>query len=123
MACAGVPEEDERGGLFPYRDAIVRVDPLVVETSQRQPPRVAGASIVLRPGPSIHREMLARSLECHLARRIVCTDPQSCPLELGRVLVDVRDAGSAVVVDVRTDSPTRAPEMLRRAMALAPSVR
>lgn len=32
-ACAGVPEDSARQGLFPYRDAIERVEPLKVEIS------------------------------------------------------------------------------------------
>jgi hypothetical protein len=118
-----VPDDAGAQGLFPYGDAIERVEPLMVEVSQKQPARIAGATLYLHPVQGVPPEWLGHLLECHLAHRVPCADGASCPLEVGRLTIDEHTAGSSVVVTIQASSGEAGVEALRRARALARPMR
>ncbi len=122
-ACADVWEDASAGGPLGFKDAIVRVEPLKIEVSQKEPPRLEGATVYVRQIDGVSPASIWHVLECHLTRRVPCADGEVCPPEIGRLQMDERTAGTTVVIDVRAASPESAREALRRARALTQTSR
>jgi hypothetical protein len=118
-ACQGVPEEDIGPGIFKYKGSIDRVEPLYVEVSPKMPSQLAGARIYVRAQPTLTPEWLERVFGCHIAHHASCPAGESCPLDVGRVRLDVRSTGPGYVVTVQAAGPESGAEVLRRARALA----
>jgi hypothetical protein len=89
--------------------------------------RLRGARVHLRPAPSLSRELLQRSLECHQSRvalgavEQLADDPYVLP---GAWLdIDVDSEGDGFVVAVRVDKLADAKAILERARRFATSRR
>ena len=87
--------------------------------SQKELPVLVGARLYVRPTEKLTTEWLSRVLACHMTKRVPCPANESCPLEVGKVDIDVSSAGSAFVVTVTSTHPAAAREVLRRSKALA----
>jgi hypothetical protein len=116
-ACAGVSNEEAAGGIT--RFTVERAEPETRQVSQKELPALVGARLYVRPTEKLTPEWLSRVLSCHMTKRMPCPSNESCPLEVGKVEVDVSSAGTAFVVLVTSSDPASAREVLRRGKALA----
>jgi hypothetical protein len=84
--------------------------------------RVVGASIVLRAVPGLTAEWLQRLVDCHLARNAALghdvPEMPDCPLVPRGVSARVRSVGNGFAVDVRSEDPDVAADVLARARRL-----
>lgn len=125
QACTGLSEDDRATSPLERRDDIASVDPLV-ETSESskggKTARQVGATVTLRAVPGLTSEYLQRLVECHLARNAALghavPEMPDCPLVPKGVTARVRSAGTGFAVDVRSDDPDTAREVLARAKRL-----
>jgi hypothetical protein len=116
-SCAGVSNEEAAGGVT--RFTVERAEPETRHVSQKERPALVGARLYVRPTDTLTPEWLSRVLACHMTKRVPCPSNESCPLEVGKVDVDVSSAGTAFVVVVTSLDPASAREVLRRGKALA----
>jgi hypothetical protein len=83
-----------------------------------------GASVTFRAVPGLTAEWLQRIVECHVARNNALGNnvPEMayCPLVPKGVTAKVNSVGNGFAVEIRSDDPDTAKEVLRRAQALKP---
>ena len=124
-ACAGIPEEDRNKGPFFQSEAIASITPLIVEEYPRSNPplqRMAGAIVTVRAGPGMTAEWLQRLVDCQLAHNAALA--QSAPDLAGSPLIHrgtvatVRSTGSGFAIEIRSNEPKIATEILARAQRL-----
>ena len=82
---------------------------------------LAGAQLELRPSPGLTGEMLERGLMCHAAQVMLGHAP-AAPSEPyafadGWVKIEVKSGHGAFIVSLSAEDPTRAREVLGRALA------
>lgn len=123
-ACRGVPEADRDISPFFHREAILDVRRLTRDkgsgpASVRQD---AGATIVLLPAVGVTAERLQRVVECHLSRNAALghdvPEMAYCPLVPNGVAANVSSAANGFAVNISSEDPATAAEILRRARTL-----
>lgn len=123
-ACAGIAEEDRAESPFAHREDIRSVSELEEERRSGRQTRdvLVGATVEFRAVPELTEEWLQRLVDCHLARNASLGHQiegmDYCPLVPAGVQADVRSVGDGFAIDVRSDDPQTAREVLRRAKAL-----
>ena len=123
-ACNGIDPEDRDESPFFHREDIVSVAPADRTVSQGKQTRsvAAGATIKFRAVPMLTAEWLQHEINCHLARAAAVgfemPEMNYCPLMLKGVAAMVSSAGDGFVVQVTSDDPNTAKEVLTRAQAL-----
>jgi hypothetical protein len=121
-ACSGVAIADRDISPFSRRqeiEAIAIVGPRATNSVNGYDTADRGAAVTFRAVPGLTREWFQRILNCHQARNAALGYPAGemldCPLNLKGVDVVVESAGPRFVVEVTSDDPTMAREILRRA--------
>lgn len=122
-ACAGlsaaernltfiVPAKDVEG-VVPLREQRFHV------SRSNALPVLTGAIIYVRPESGLTVDRLQRISSCHVAE--VAGHADGCPLLVPGAVTSVRFDGNRFVVEVRSDNPERAGDILRRAQDLTSS--
>lgn len=129
-ACAGFSVDDRVISPFERTSEIAGVEPFVRRTdpyTAGSRERVVGAVVTFRAVPGMTTEWLQRLVDCHLARNAalghVVPEMPNCPLVPAGVRARVRPAGTGFAVEIDSDDPDVAREILARAERLAPSAR
>ncbi|MBI4817425.1 MAG: hypothetical protein HY791_14280 [Deltaproteobacteria bacterium] len=124
-ACVGIDPDDRDTSPFDHVEDIARVEALVERNGipgKTGSQRALGAVITFRAVPGLTAEWLQRVVDCHLARNAslghVVPEMPSCPLVPNGVRARVSSAGDGFAVEVRSDDPTTAGEILSRAEKL-----
>lgn len=125
QACAGIAEDDRAMSPFEHSADLESVEPLVERTYSSKAGtagRQVGALVTFRAVPGLTAEWLQREIDCHLARNAalghVVPEMPDCPLVPKGVSARVRSAGAGFAVEVRSDDPDTAREVLARAQRL-----
>jgi hypothetical protein len=115
-ACAGLSQNDRDVSPFAHVEDIVRVEPIGPGA------HVEGARVFFGFVPGLSRPRFQQIVDCHVARADAVghdmPEESFCPLVPPNVKALVRDASDGFVVDVTSDEPGAAREVLRRAQAL-----
>ena len=123
-ACSGIDSEDRDVSPFYHREDIASVAPFDRTVNQGKQSRsvAAGATIRFRAVPMLTTEWLQHEINCHLARGAAVgfemPEMNYCPLMLKGVTATASSAGDGFVVQVTSDDPNTAKEILTRAQAL-----
>lgn len=123
-ACVGMAEGDRDMSPFMHTEDIATVTPLNEGASSGKSPsyRMAGATIIFRAVPGMTAEWMQRLVDCHLARNSalghVAPEMPNCQLVPKGVTARVKSAGDGFAVEVRSDDPATAREVLDRAERL-----
>jgi hypothetical protein len=128
-ACAGLGPSDRDMSPFEHREDIVDVRPLRLnefDARTKTPPEMmVGAVVTFRAVPGLTAEWLQRVVNCHLARNAalghVVPEMPDCPLVPRGVEARVSSAGEGFAVEIRSNEPKVAREVLARAQRLAPA--
>ena len=122
QACVGISESDRAMSPFEHAGDIASVEGLYDRTTSSKTgtsSRLAGAVVTFRAVPGLTAEWLQRSIDCHLARNAslghVVPEMPNCPLVPRGVSARVRSTGTGFAVEVRSDDPDTAREILARA--------
>lgn len=120
QACVGVAELDRALSPFSHPEDVAAVAPLRTTVA---PVRLEGALIAFQSVEGMTAPRLERLVTCHLARNACLDDGAKdvayCPLALKNVKATVtQTADGLFAIAVRSDDPTVAEEILRRAQAL-----
>lgn len=119
-ACSGVSELDKTMSPFSHPEDVAAVTPLKTAGAS---PRPEGALITFRAVDGMTSSRLEKLVNCQLARN-ACLDNAAaemayCPLVLKNVKATVTPAADGLFgIAVRSDDPTIAQEVLKRAEAL-----
>lgn len=121
-ACVGIPEDDRVISPFERSDDIASVEPFLLHVPVDEPSsyrRPVGAVVTFRAVPGLTAEWLQREIDCHLARNTavgnVVPEMPDCPLVPRDVEAHVRATGTGFAVELRSDDPETAREILDRA--------
>lgn len=113
FACAGIPEREQGHSVFSHVRSIDRVEPVY------NGDRLAGVRIEFKPVRGLTADWLRRDVECHRARwAALGKDPAWMPMDptlVDSATIDVRDAGSTVIVVVTSPEREQAANALARA--------
>lgn len=115
-ACAGVAPDDRDMSPFARREEIVSAAQL------RRGETPVGAVVFFKALPGMSPAALQQIVECHLARNaalgFAVPEMDYCPLVLRGVRAEVVSAPDGFAVRIRSDDPSVAKEIWRRAEAL-----
>lgn len=116
--CMGISDTPAQDLLVDLREDVDRVD-AVRETMKTRPfvSYTVGADVHVRARQGMTAQWLARLAECHAVREaagMACTSAE-CPLGLPRVKTTVSSTPSGFTVELRSDDPAIAREIVRRA--------
>jgi hypothetical protein len=109
---------------FMHRQDIASVQELVTKTTggKATSARQMGAVVVLRAVPGLTAQWLQRAVDCHLARNAALghnvPEMPYCPLVPNGVAATVTATATGFAVEMRSDDPAVAHEILRRAQGL-----
>jgi hypothetical protein len=123
-ACAGLSDHDRDTSPFAHREDIAAVAELDLprRASYRTVSHLAGATITFRAVPGMTAEWLQRVLDCHLARAAAVghdmPEMPYCPLVPKGVTAAVSRVDKGFDVDVSSDDPDVAREILARSRTL-----
>ena len=126
-ACAGIDEADRAMSPFDHTEDIASVTPITEpHTAGKTITQVTkGATITFRAVPGMTAEWLQRAVDCHIARNAslgnVVPEMPNCPLVPAGVQARVTSTGSGFAVEIRSDDPAAAADVLARAQRLVPS--
>ena len=128
-ACNGVAVADRDISPFSRKQDIEGASALYMEGigSSENPAakELVGAAVTFRAVPGLTGEWFQRIVDCHLARNASLGHPvdamPDCPLVLKNVSAVVKSAGPGFVVEVSSDDPAVAREILGRAQRDASS--
>ncbi len=119
--CAGISTAPAQDFLVDLRDDVDRVEavhePITTKVSVTHS---LGADVHVRAKPGMTAQWLARLAECHAVGEsagAVCTTSE-CPLRLARVTTSVSTTDDGFILAIRSDDPTVAREIVRRAQAV-----
>jgi hypothetical protein len=119
--CSGLSEDDRDESPFDHLEDIESVQPLL-GAAKTAPPPLLGATVQFRGRPGLSAAWLQRVMDCHLARTDALghdlPDMPDCPMVPAAVRARVRAAGDGFAVDLTSDDPASAKEVLRRAQRL-----
>lgn len=120
--CAGLPEEDRDESPFDHLEDIDSVQPLFGPAKGGASPPLLGATVRFRGRPGLTAAWLQRVMDCHLARTDALghdlPDMPDCPMVPAAVRARVAAAGDGFAVDLSSEDPASAQEILRRAQRL-----
>ncbi len=115
-ACEGVSEEDRDLSPFAHVEDIQHIEQL---GSSAHPD---GIRAIFKKMPGLSRAMLQKIIDCHIARADAMghdvPEESYCPLVPPNVKAVVTEAPGGFIVDVTTDDPKAAKEVVRRGFAL-----
>lgn len=123
-ACDGITEEDRDMSPFAHSDDVREVSALEEErpAGKSKTVRQVGATVVFRAMPGLTAEWLQRIVDCHLARNAALghdmPEMAYCPLVPRGVTAKVRSVGDGFAVEVRSDDPETAKQILARAQGI-----
>jgi hypothetical protein len=123
-ACIGVPDEDREMSPFHHREDIASVTPLMVgvPNADGEYSKIGGAVVTFRAVKGMTGQWLQRVVDCHIARNAalghVVPEMSDCPLVPKDVTAYVRPTETGVAVEIRSDNPRSAVEVLTRAERL-----
>lgn len=124
-ACVGLSEEDRAMSPFEHHADIAGVEAFTQPTaSSKAGPtrRDAGATVTFRAVPGLTAEWLQRLVDCHLARNAALghdvPEMPNCPLVPRGVVAHARSTGAGFAVDIESNDPDTAREILERAHRL-----
>ena len=123
-ACAGIDADDRDMSPFDHREDISSVVPFerTIQSGKQTSKQLAGATVTFRAVPMLTTEWLQHEVNCHLARAAAVgfdmPEMNYCPLMLKGVQATVSAAGDSFLVQVVSDDPNTAKEILSRAQAL-----
>ena len=121
-ACAGLGSHDRDLSPFFHVEDIASVKLLGDQDRAGRPRSGAGARIVFRKVPGLTADSLRRIVDCHRARAAsvgyVMPEMSYCPLALKDVKATVSPAAEGLAVEVTSDDPAVAAEIVRRTRAL-----
>ncbi|MCI0570459.1 MAG: hypothetical protein L0Y66_06885 [Myxococcaceae bacterium] len=113
---------------FEHVEDIASVEELIIRTGGPKvgpTAKLVGATVTFRAVPGMTAEWLQRVVDCHLARNAalghVVPEMPDCPLVPKGVQAQVRSTGSGFAVEIRSDDPATAREILSRAQRLLPA--
>jgi len=116
--CAGVPPKEQELGVMAYRDAVGNAQPLkeTYLVGKTKFEHARGVQIAVRAQPNITGPWLARVATCHiaLARSGRITPSENDPLMVAGATVQVDEAYTGYVVNVRVTDDKSAAEVVRR---------
>jgi hypothetical protein len=124
QACSGIDAADRDESPFYHREDISTVAPLerTVKNGKQSTTVAAGATVTFRAVPMLTAQWLQHEINCHLARAAAVgfdmPEMSYCPLMLKGVKATVTPAGDTFVVQVESDEPNTAKEILSRSQAL-----
>lgn len=119
-ACAGIAEEDRDLSPFDRVEDIASVEPLtILSTGRARIAKSVGAVVTFRARPGMTAEWLQRVVDCHLARNAalghVMPEMPNCPLVPKDITARVTSTGNGFAVEIRSEDPAVASEVLDRA--------
>ena len=124
-ACVGLSDDDRVMSPFEHHADIAGVEPFVTQIASSKAGRVmrdAGATVTFRAVPGLTAEWLQRLVDCHLARNAALghdvPEMPNCPLVPRGVVAHARSTGAGFAVDIESDDPATAREILARARRL-----
>jgi hypothetical protein len=127
-ACVGINPDDRDMSPFVHVEDIVSVEELVDHARggyAKPHVRKVGARVTFHAVPGMTAERLQRMIDCHLARNAslghVVPEMGNCPLVPKGVKAQVKATGNGFVVEIRSDDPETAREILSRAERLRPA--
>lgn len=124
-ACAGISQADREISPLERTGDIVRVEPYTQKDALPRSSfeRQLGAVVTFRAVPGLTVEWLQREVDCHLARNAALghdvPEMPNCPLVPRSVTASVRSVGDGFAVEIRSDDPDTAHEILIRAQRVA----
>jgi len=117
--CAGLSALDRDMSPFVHREDIMAVEKLEGDGTDKLPPPLQGAAPVVRSVPGMTVQWLQRQVNCHQARMAVmghdAPEMRSCPLAPRNVTAVVTSRPTGFAVEMRSDDPATAREILQRA--------
>jgi hypothetical protein len=117
--CAGLSALDRDMGPFVHREDIVAVERLEGGGTDKLPSHLQGAAVVFRAVPGMTVQWLQRQVICHQARMAVighdAAEMRSCPLAPRNVTAVVTARPTGFAIEMRSDDPETAREILQRA--------
>jgi hypothetical protein len=108
------------GDLAPAVAVSTVHDTSKTRAGKQQLSRVVGARVVFKAVPGMTEQWLQRVVECHQARNAAigfetaASEMPHCPLALPGVTATVASTSNGFAIDVRSDNPETAREILRR---------
>lgn len=127
QACVGISPEDRDMSPFEHAGDIASVGPFVESVSVGGEgggvyKRPAGAVVTFLAVPGMTAEWLQRLVDCHLARNAalgnVVPEMPNCPVVPRGAEARVQSNGNGFAVEIRSDDPATAREILARAQRL-----
>lgn len=125
QSCTGIDAQDRDVSPFYHREDITSVTPITrtVQHGKHTSTITSGAAITFRAVPMLTTEWLQHEVNCHLARAAAVgydmPEMSFCPLMLKDVKAGVSSVGDNFLVQVESDDPNTAKEILSRSQALA----
>ena len=120
--CVGISPLDRDMGPFVHQEDIVAVERLESGGTDKLPPHLEGAAVVFRAVPGMTAQWLQRLVNCHAARMAVlghdAPEMQHCPLVSHNLTAVVTPRSTGFAVEMRSDDPDTAREILQRAKQL-----
>jgi hypothetical protein len=120
--CAGLSSPERERPSFLRRQAIEAVRPLEAghSTAGLFANGVRGAEIRVRPSPDLTRNVVVRSLRCHLADPIALAlrEPFEDPLLVGTPQVSLESSTDGIIIRIAGHDGVEGQEILRRAEGL-----
>ena len=125
-ACVGLSDEDRSMSPFEHHADIAGVEaftePTAASSKGGATRRAAGATVTFRAVPGLTAEWLQRLVDCHLARNAALghdvPEMPNCPLVPKDVVAHVHSSGAGFAVDIESENPDTAREILERAHRL-----
>lgn len=123
--CSGLSALDRDMDPFVHREDIVAVERLEGGGTAELPPHLQGAAVVFRAVPGMTTQVLQRQVDCHRARMAVlghdAAEMRHSPLAPRNVTAVVTPRTTGFAVEMRSEHPDTAREILRRAERLVHS--
>jgi hypothetical protein len=120
--CAGLSSPEQQRPSFLYGQAIEAVRPLEASHPAAGPfaSGVRGAEIHVRSSPDLTRNVVVRSLRCHLADPIALAlrEPFEDPLLVGTPQVSLESSADVIIIRIAGHDGVEGQEILRRAEGL-----
>jgi hypothetical protein len=123
-ACADLPDSERDMSPFAHREDIASVTPLEDSkpVGKGKSVKTVGVTVKFKAVPGLTEEWLQRVVNCHLARAASVghnmPEMSYCPLVPKDVTAKVVSAGDGFNVEIRSDDPAAAAEVVKRAQSL-----
>ncbi len=123
-ACADLPESEREMSPFAHREDIASVTPLEDSkpVGKGKSVKTVGVTVKFKAVPGLTQEWLQRVVNCHIARAASVghkmPEMPYCPLVPKGVTANVVSAGDGFNVEIRSNDPAGADEVVKRAQSL-----